>query len=36
MDYPKKDWPVWHDIVSGLVTAFTVSPTNAILDRSVI
>jgi hypothetical protein len=36
MDYPRKGWPAWHDIVSGTVTAFVVSPSNAILDRSVI
>lgn len=28
--------PVWMNIVAGLTTAFAVSPSNAILDRSVI
>jgi hypothetical protein len=34
--YSRRDSPAWQDIVAGMVTAFAVSPTNAILDRSVI
>jgi hypothetical protein len=36
MQVQAKSQPQWKDILAGLISSFFVSPTNAILDRSVI